>query len=149
MQIGKNPLQVPGIYAILDAIRAGSGSSLQHLGFDAITITLDVERTLKEMKESHPKLEIVHGGTGGYQVPKLLPTPIEKLTKYCSDNGVRPIDLFKSFDKEKHMCLSEIEFRDALKVSHSCCYQLSEDLSSESLRQFSLQISLYILQLFV
>ena len=115
---------MPGIYAILDAVRSGSGSSLQHLGFDAITITLDVERTLKEMKESHPNLEIVHGGTGGYRVPKPLPTPIEKLTKYCNENGVRPIDLFRSFDKERHKCLSEIEFRNALKVSHSCSYQL-------------------------
>ena len=127
LQIGKNALQVPGIYAILDAVRSGSGSSLQHLGFDGMTITLDVEKTLKEMKETHPNLEIVHGGTGGYQVPKPLPTPIEKLTKYCSENGVRMIDLFRSFDKEEHKSLSEIEFRNALRVSYMyfmCSYQL-------------------------
>lgn len=127
LQIGKNALQVSGIYAILDAVRSGSGSSLQHLGFDGMTITLDVEKTLKEMKETHPNLEIVHGGTGGYQVPKPLPTPIEKLTKYCSENGVRMIDLFRSFDKEEHKSLSEIEFRNALRVSYMyfmCSYQL-------------------------
>ncbi len=121
LQIGKNALQVPGIYAILDAVRARAGSgnsSLQHLGFDEMTITLDVKKTLKEMEESHPSLEIVHGGTGGYQVPKPLPTPIEKLTKYCIDNGVRMVDLFRSFDKEEQNCLSEIGFGNALRVSY-------------------------------
>lgn len=119
LQIGKNALQMPGIYAILDAVRAGSGSSsLEHLGFDGMTITLDVEKTLKEMEETHPNLEIVHGGTGGYQVPKPLPTPIEKLTKYCIDNSVRMVDLFRSYDKEEHNSLSEIGFRDALRVSY-------------------------------
>jgi hypothetical protein len=128
LQIGKNALQVPGIYAILDAVRAraGSGNTLQHLGFDGMTITLDVEKTLKEMEESHPSLEIVHGGTGGYQVAKPLLTPIEKLTKYCIDNGVRMMDLFRSFDKEEQNCLSEIGFGDALRVSYwsfyvQCC----------------------------
>ena len=119
LQIGKNALQMPGIYAILDAVRTGSGSSsLEHLGFDGMTITLDVEKTLKEMEETHPNLEIVHGGTGGYQVPKPLPTPIEKLMKYCIDNGVRMVDLFRSYDKEENNSLSEIGFRDALRVSY-------------------------------
>ena len=69
------------------------------------------------MKETHPNLEVVHGGTGGYQAPKPLPTPIEKLTKYCGENGVSMMDLFRSFDKEKHNSLSEVEFKDALRVS--------------------------------
>ena len=69
------------------------------------------------MQESHPNLKIVHGGTGGYQVPKPLPTPIEKLTKYCSENNVRLIDLFRTFDKEQHNSLPETEFRNALRVS--------------------------------
>ena len=115
-QIGKNAIQITGITALLDAVRAGASGSLQVLGLDGVTITLELEKTLKEMQESHPHLKVVHGGTGGYLAPKPLPTPIEKLTKYCKDNSVRLIDLFRTFDKEQYNSLPEEEFRNALKV---------------------------------
>lgn len=116
-QIGKNGLQNPGMYALLDAVKASTSSSLKLLSFEGLTVTLDLEKTIEGMKESHPNLKIVHGGTGGYQVRKPLPTPMEKLTQYCRDNNVRLIDLFRNFDKEQLNVLPETEFRNALRVS--------------------------------
>ena len=105
------------MYALLDAVKASTNSSLKLLSFEGLTVTLDLERTIEGMKEGHPNLKIVHGGTGGYQVPKPLPTPIEKLTQYCRENNVRLIDLFRTFDKEQLNVLPEMEFRNALRVS--------------------------------
>ena len=117
MQIGKNAIQNAGIYAFLDAVRASSTATLQVLSFEGLTITLDVERTLKDMQESHPNLKIDHAGTGGYQVPKPLPTPLEKLALHCAENNVKLMDLFLNFDKELWNVLPETEFRNALRVS--------------------------------
>ena len=116
-QIGKNGLQNPGMYALLDAVKESTSSSLKLLSFEGLTVTLDLERTIEKMKEGHPNLKIVHGGTGGYQVPKPLATPMEKLTQYCRENKVELIDLFRTFDKELLDILPEAEFRNALKVS--------------------------------
>ena len=68
------------------------------------------------MEEDIPKLKIPHGGTGGYKEPKPLPTPIQKLTKYATENNVKLKDLFIVFDKEKLDLLTEEEFRASLKV---------------------------------
>ena len=65
---------------------------------------------------------MTHGGTGGYKAPKPLPGPVEKLAKYCKENSVVLVDLFHTFDKEKHNHLSEEEFRNALKVSLEVVY---------------------------
>ena len=42
--------------------------------------------------------------------------PVQKLAKYCKENSVQLMDLFRSFDKEQSMVLPEEEFRNALKV---------------------------------
>ena len=108
------------MYAFLDAVRTSSSSTLQLLSFEGLTITLDIEKTIVQLKESHPSLKIEHAGTGGYLVPKPLPTPLEKLTQHCLENKVRLIDLFLNFDKEQYDVLSETEFRNALRVSNRC-----------------------------
>ena len=68
------------------------------------------------MRSSHPHLRVPHGGTGGFQKPKPLLPPLAKLAKYVEENGVKLIDLFRSFDKEQRNVLTEEDFRAALKV---------------------------------
>lgn len=115
-QISKNPIQPPGVLALLNAVKGSSNNALQCLDFDGITITLDIDKLIKEMGESHAHLRVSHGGTGGYKEPKPLLEPVQKLAKYCKENKVQLIDLFRSFDKEQCQVLPEEEFRNALKV---------------------------------
>ena len=117
IQIAYNPLQTTGVIAFLDAVKVCSSTTLQLLSLDGITVTLAIEKTLKELEESHKHLTITHGGTGGYKHPKPKQEPIEKLDKYCKDNSVVLLDLFRSFDKEQKNYLTEEAFRNALKVS--------------------------------
>lgn len=117
MQVGQNPLQDSGVIAFLDAIKACTNTTLRTLSFDGNTITLAIEKTLKELSESHEHLTVSHGGTGGYKHPKPKQEPIEKVDNYCRENNVVLLDLFRSFDKEQQKFLSEEAFRNALKVS--------------------------------
>lgn len=116
IQIAYNPLQTAGVIAFLDAVKVCSSTTLQLLSLDGITVTLAIEKTLKELTESHKHLTIIHGGTGGYKHPKPKQEPIEKLDKYCKENNVVLLDLFRSFDKEQKNYLTEEVFRNALKV---------------------------------
>lgn len=120
--MGKNPIQPAGLVALLDAVRACSTSTFQCLDLDGLTITLDIEKTIGELKETHPHVSIPHGGVGGFKPPKPLLPPMAKLVKYCKENKVELLDLFHLFDKEQQMVLSEEEFRKALKVD---CYQIN------------------------
>jgi len=115
-QIGKNPIQASGVLALLNAVKSSSNNVLQCLDLDGITITLDIAKQLKEMEESHAHLRVFHGGTGGYKEPKPMLEPVQKLAKYCKENSVQLMDLFRSFDKEQSKVLPEEEFRNALKV---------------------------------
>lgn len=114
--MGKNPIQPTALTTLLNAIKSSSGNILQCLDLDGITITLDLEKTVAELKESHPHLSISHGGIGGFKPPKPLLPPMAKLVNYCKENNVQLLDLFHLFDKEQQMILSEEEFRSALKV---------------------------------
>lgn len=115
-QIGGNPIQPSGLSAMLDAIKATSNGTFQSLDLEGITITLDHQRTVQELKESVPHVKISHGGIGGFKQPKPLLPPMAKLVKYCKENKVELLDLFRLFDKEHQMVLSEEDFRKALKV---------------------------------
>ena len=86
------------------------------LGLEGITVTLDIEKTVNEMQETNPHVSVSHGGIGGFKPPKPLLPPMAKLVKYCKENKVELLDLFRLFDKEQQMVLSEEEFRNALKV---------------------------------
>ena len=101
---------------LLEAVRACSTTTFQCLDLDGITITLEIEKIVKELKESHPHVSIPHGGVGGFKPPKPLLPPAAKLVKYCKENKVVLLDLFRLFDKEQRLVLSEEEFRNALKV---------------------------------
>lgn len=116
MQLGKNPIQPAGLAALLDAVKVCSTTTFQCLDLDGITITLDIEKTVNELKESHPHVSILHAGVGGFKAPKPLLPPMAKLMKYCKENKVVLLDLFCLFDKEQQMVLSEEEFKNALKV---------------------------------
>lgn len=117
LQLGQNPIQPSGLVVLLDAVKACSNTTFQHLDLGGITITLDIQKRVKELKESHPHVSIPHGGVGGFKPPKPLLPPAAKLVKYCKENKVILLDLFRLFDKEQRMVLSEEEFRSALKVS--------------------------------
>lgn len=124
-QVGQNPLQHSGVIACLDAVKMCTNTTLRTLSFDGNTITLAIEKTLKELSESHEHLTISHGGTGGYKHPKPKQQPIEKVDNYCRENNVVLLDLFRSFDKEQNKFLSEEAFRNALKVhTGQCSYRL-------------------------
>ena len=117
LQVGKNPINPPGLTAFLDAIRPATSSTMQVLDFSGITVTLEIAKNVKEMSQTHPTLSVVHGGTGGFKVPKPQLEPVEKLVKYCKENSVQMMDLFRLFDKEQADILSEEGFRAALKVN--------------------------------
>lgn len=121
-QFGQNPVQSAALIAFLDAVKACSSTSLQTLSFDGITITLAIEKTIAELSTSHGHLAITHGGTGGFKHPKPLQEPIDKLDKYCKENNVILLDLFRSFDSEQVNYLSEEAFRNALKVYYNKYY---------------------------
>lgn len=95
---------------------ASTSMQFQCLDLDGITITLAMEETISQLKETHPHISIPNGGIGGFKPPKPLLPPTAKLIKYCKENKVELIDLFRLFDKEQRMVLSEEEFRNALKV---------------------------------
>lgn len=114
--MAKNPIQPAGLAALVDAVGNCSTTNFQCLDLDGITITLDIEKKVNELKDSHPQISILHGGVGGLKPPKPLLPPMAKLLKYCKENKVELLDLFRLFDKEQQMLLSEEEFRNALKV---------------------------------
>lgn len=120
LQIGSNPIQPSGLAALLDAVKVCSTSTFQCLELGGITITLDIEKTVNEMQETNSHVSIPHGGIGGFKPPKPLLPPMAKLVKYCKENKVELLDLFRLFDKEQQMVLSEEEFRNALKVCMMC-----------------------------
>ena len=113
--MAKNPIQPAGLSAMVDAVGTCS-NSFQCLDLDGITITLEIEKKVNELKESHSNISIPHGGVGGLKPPKPLLPPMAKLLKYCKENKVELLDLFRLFDKEQQLVLSEEEFRNALKV---------------------------------
>ena len=115
IQIGQNAIQSDGIVALLNAVKSMS-NTFQCISFDGLTITLEIDKMLKEMKESHSHLSVPHAGVGGYKQPKPKLQPHEKLKKYAMENNVKLKDLFVSFDKEQRLLLTEEEFRNALKV---------------------------------
>lgn len=78
-------------------------------------MTLEVASIIREMEEDL-SLTITHGGTGGYRKPKPTLTPLQKLTKYTSENNFKLRDLFLVYDKERRGYLKEEDFRAALKV---------------------------------
>ena len=116
MQLAKNPIQPAGLSALVDAVDLCSTPNFECLDLNGITITLDIEKKVNELKDSHPQIAILHGGVGGLKPPKPLLPPTAKLLKYCKENKVELVDLFRLFDKEQKMLLSEEEFRNALKV---------------------------------
>lgn len=101
---------------MLDGIKSCSAGTFECLDLSGITIPLDIEKAVGELKESHPHVSIPHGGVGGFKPPKPLLPPMAKLVKYCKENKVELLDLFRLFDKEQKMILSDEEFRNALKV---------------------------------
>lgn len=80
-------------------------------------MTLDIAKAINETTTEHSNLIIVHGGTGGYKEKRPLPTPVEKLYKYSTDNSIKLKDLFVIFDKAKRGYLTEADFRASLKVN--------------------------------
>ncbi len=88
-----------------------------HCYTQGITVTIEIDKIIKAMTIDIQNFEVSYGGTGGYQEPKPLPTPLEKLVKYCKESKVKLEDLFLIFDKEKCGTLPEEEFRNSLKVS--------------------------------
>lgn len=114
--MAKNPIQPAGLAALVDAVGSCSSANFNCLDLDGITVTLDIEKKVNELKDSHPHVTIPHGGVGGLKPPKPLLPPMAKLLKYCKENKVELMDLFRLFDKEQQMVLSEEEFRNALKV---------------------------------
>lgn len=114
--MGKNHIKPPGLRAILDAVRANSSCGLQCLDLHAITISLDVQKTIERLKETHSHLQVEHGGVGGFKIPKPLLPPLTKLVDYCKKENIKMEDLCYLFDKDRKKLLSEEEFRDALKV---------------------------------
>ncbi len=122
-QLGKNPIEPHRVKDILDIVRSAPSNTLHCLGLDGITVTLEVTKILKDMQESHTHLRVPHGGTGGYREPKPLPEPHEKLVKYAKEHSLDLRDLFRAFDKEQRLALSEESFRKALQVDtppHTC-----------------------------
>ena len=119
IQVGKNNIQPQGLKTILEGLKT---SSLHILDLSGVTITLDMEKLINELKEINSQLQINHGGVGGFKPPKPLLPPLVKLGKYCQKENIKLEDLCYLFDKDKKKALSEEEFRDALRVRlfHFC-----------------------------
>lgn len=122
-QLGKNTLRSEHIEPILNSVKGNLNSPLQCLSFERNTLSLVGEKLVKELKETHPNLEIMYAATEGHQIEKPIPPPLEKLKKYAVDNKLELKDLFQSFDKEYCGLLSEEDFRNALTVTNTNhCY---------------------------
>ena len=132
-QIGKNHIQPPGLVALLKAVQANPSCGLQCLDLHAITLTLDLERMVEELKKSHTHLRVEHAGVGGFKTPKPLLPPVVKLEEYCKKENVKLEDLCFLFDKDRKKLLSEEEFRGALKVIVCVCEKEREMWSSNFL----------------
>ncbi|KAL5477665.1 hypothetical protein EMCRGX_G024490 [Ephydatia muelleri] len=114
LKLGKNTLRSEHIEPILNSVKGNLNSPLQCLSFERNTLSLVGEKLVKELKETHPNLEIMYAATEGHQIEKPIPPPLEKLKKYAVDNKLELKDLFQSFDKEYCGLLSEEDFRNAL-----------------------------------
>lgn len=141
-QIGKNPMQSPGAYALVNAMKNNPESTLIEIEltvrlkrciscvtqtfcwffspifFQDITVNNDFVELCKEVKHLRPNMKISHGGTGGAAFkPKPRPTPMKILKNYIEDNQMRLLDLFNALDKDKSMNITVKEFADGLQVS--------------------------------
>ncbi len=103
-------------------MKSCSTTTFHCLSLDGITVTLDVQKSVEDLRETNSHVSVPHGGVGGYKPPKPLLPPMAKLVKYCKENKVVLLDLFRLFDKQQQMVLSEEDFRSALKVAiYSYC----------------------------
>lgn len=89
-----------------------------------------MEKEITVLKEVHPKLQITHGGLGGYVKPRPKPEPIHRLHKHLEEHNIKLMDVFKKFDAEDSGLVSEANFREAIKVyTHTHTYSVTESLT--------------------
>ena len=117
LQLGKNYIQPPGLRALLEVVQSHPSCGLHLLDLHSITISLDVHKMIDRLKRSHVHLRVEHGGVGGYKSPKPLLSPLAKLQEYCKRSDIKMEDLWLLFDKDGKKMLSEVEFKNALRVS--------------------------------
>ena len=59
---------------------------------------------------------VTHGRLDGYVKPKPRPEPLSRLHKHLEEHNIKMIDVFRKFDPDNSTTVSELSFREAIKV---------------------------------
>ncbi|XP_050406083.1 leucine-rich repeat-containing protein 74B [Patella vulgata] len=118
INLEKNPLTSHGACAFLQVLKNNPSFGIETLDISDIRITSEFLELLTEVKENRPNFEAKHGGTlRGKDAfihrtgnPITLEDPFDVLLNYVKSNGLRLMDLFQQFDKDKSCGISKDEF---------------------------------------
>lgn len=119
LKIGYNPLTMTGCLDILEAVD-NPISVCNTVGFDGIPVNRKIIYMMERLQKNRA-FKMTHGGIlesedvfGKRMV--LRCDPLKLLIQFLSDKGIRPVDLFRTFDKDNQHKVSREQFIQGLKV---------------------------------
>ncbi|PAA66046.1 hypothetical protein BOX15_Mlig009974g1, partial [Macrostomum lignano] len=116
LRMGRNPMQTSGCYAILTAVSKNPQSQICLLDFQDIMVNDDFKDLHHQLLETMPELKV----EVGVKVPhreKAKVHPMMKLRNFVEKRGMKMIDFFNTFDKDRSMSVTREEFLEGLEES--------------------------------
>lgn len=116
LKIGRNPMQTAGAFGILYGLKENPKSAIEALDFTDVVVNKDFVELEKEVRESRPKIQIIHGGAEAEKKkPKPRPDPMSKLRKYVEENDMRMVDFFNQMDEDRSMSITHEELQKGIE----------------------------------
>jgi predicted nucleic acid-binding Zn finger protein len=116
MQMGRNPMQSAGCYAVCAALLRNPNTAVNSIDFSDIMVNSDFLDILKKVQEQTPSLKVRTGGDVAPLRPKAKLHPMMKLKNYIEKNNMRLVDFFNTLDKDRSMGVTRQEFAQGLEV---------------------------------
>lgn len=118
LKIGQNPLTMTGCFEIVQAASAAS-SELELLDLDGIPINNKIAYAAERISRTR-EFALSHGGiieTNDVLGEKLTRAedPLNLLMQYMDDKDLRPLDLFRTFDKVRDHVVTKEQFIQGLR----------------------------------
>ncbi|XP_033106713.1 leucine-rich repeat-containing protein 74A-like isoform X2 [Anneissia japonica] len=119
LKLGLNPITAAGAHSLLLAMRVNTNTAIIEIDFTDIMVNKDFLELLQEIQEIRPEFRVIYKGAfGAFKKPeKEKPDPLKMLRDYIEKNNLRVWDLFKAYDKDKSMSVSNEEFKKGINAS--------------------------------
>ncbi|XP_074645810.1 uncharacterized protein LOC141902058 isoform X2 [Tubulanus polymorphus] len=120
LRIGTNPLTTTGCMDIINAI-SHEESAISYLDLTDVPVVGEFE-IMAQMLQRSRNLTYIHGGVVsnhdilGRRLEAAV-DPLQQVINYMQNNSLRPMELFRSFDKQVIFRIGESNFMDRLQRS--------------------------------